>query len=232
MIYVVEDDESIRELVKLALMSFSYSVKEFDSAEAALKAISLSVPDLAIFDITLPGMSGTQATKLLRQSSGTKMLPIILLTAKGSEMDKVSGLDSGADDYIVKPFSVMELAARIRAAFRRLPGGGGHAPEQKAYEFSDLSVNHDTREVAINGKGINLTFKEYELLKMLMREKDRIVLREELLGAVWGEGYMGEPRTLDMHIRTLRAKLGDDADNPKYIKTVRNVGYRFVGKQL
>ncbi|MDR0813480.1 MAG: response regulator transcription factor [Oscillospiraceae bacterium] len=232
MIYVIEDDESIRELIKLALLSFSYDVREFESAEDALREIARALPDLVIFDIMLPGISGIQAIKLLRQSPETKKLPMLLLTAKGSEMDKVTGLDAGADDYIVKPFSVMELAARLRAVLRRLPEENAAPAEPQVYEFPDFTVNHSTREVTRSGEVVHLTFKEYELLKLLIREKNRIVPREELLNSVWGEDFLGESRTIDMHIRTLRQKLGDDAENPKYIKTVRNVGYRFTGESL
>jgi two-component system alkaline phosphatase synthesis response regulator PhoP len=230
MIFVIEDDESIRELIKLTLTSFSYDVEAFDNAEDALKAIAKSPPDLAIFDIMLPGMSGTDATARLRKSPKTKNMPIVLLTAKSAEMDKVSGLDCGADDYIVKPFSAMELAARLRALLRRVPEEDLHAPEEKLLAFSDLSINHNTREVTKSGKIINLTFKEYELLRLLADQKDRIVSREELLDAVWGSDFEGESRTLDMHVRTLRAKLGDDAEAPRYIKTIRGVGYRFIGE--
>ncbi|MDR1272138.1 MAG: response regulator transcription factor [Clostridiales Family XIII bacterium] len=230
MIFVIEDDESIRELIKLTLTSFSYDVEAFDNAEDALKAIAQSPPDLAIFDIMLPGMSGTDATARLRKSPKTKGLPIVLLTAKSAEMDKVSGLDCGADDYIVKPFSAMELAARLRALLRRAPNESPRSLEEKTLVFSGLSINHNTREVTKDGKPVNLTFKEYELLRMLVDLKDRIVSREELLDSVWGSEFEGESRTLDMHIRTLRAKLGDAAEAPKYIKTIRGVGYRFIGK--
>jgi two-component system alkaline phosphatase synthesis response regulator PhoP len=227
-IYVVEDDENIRELVRWALASFSYEVEVFETAEDALRAVAARRPDLVIFDVMLPGMSGLEAMERLRRSPGTQKLPIVLLTARTSEGDRVSGLDGGADDYIVKPFSVMELGARLRALFRRLgdePDGG--SPRQLA--FSDFTVNHDTREVRKNGALIDLTFKEYELLRSLLGARDRIIPREELLNTVWGGEFVGESRTLDMHIRTLRRKLGDDAEAPRYIKTVRNVGYRFIG---
>jgi len=227
-IFIVEDDENIREMVKMALTSFSYEVAAFDNAEDALAAVNEAVPDMIIFDIMLQGMSGLEATKQLRNNPKIKNLPIIMLTAKDTELDKVTGLDCGADDYIAKPFGVMELGARIRSIFRRV-GKNGSQPVENI-EISDLYINNNTREVTQNKKPLDLTFKEYELLCMLIRERDRIVPREELLNAIWGYDFVGESRTLDIHIRTLRQKLGDDAENPKYIKTVRNVGYRFIGE--
>ncbi|MCL2560419.1 MAG: response regulator transcription factor [Turicibacter sp.] len=229
LIYVIEDDESIRELISMALTSFSYQVVSFDNAEEALKVIDGQMPDLALFDIMLPGMSGLEATKRLRQHPKAKDLPIILLTAKDTEIDKVAGLDSGADDYITKPFGVMELGARVRSIFRRLPT---NEKESAGTEIvtADFTINTETREVIKNGEQISLTFKEYELLRILIKERNRIVPRNELLNEVWGFDFLGESRTLDIHIRTLRQKLGDNADAPKYIKTVRNVGYRFIGE--
>jgi len=229
LIYVIEDDESIRELISMALTSFSYRVVAFDNAEDALKAIDGQIPDLALFDIMLPGISGLEATKRLRQNPKAKELPIILLTAKDTEIDKVSGLDSGADDYITKPFGVMELGARVRSIFRRLPANKESQVNNQIIT-ADFTINTETREVLKNGDQIALTFKEYELLRILIKERNRIVPRSELLNEVWGFDFLGESRTLDIHIRTLRQKLGDNADDPKYIKTIRNVGYRFIGE--
>jgi two-component system alkaline phosphatase synthesis response regulator PhoP len=226
-IFIVEDDENIREMVKMVLTSFSYKVMAYDNAEDALVAINKSVPDMVIFDIMLSGMSGLDATKKLRNKQETKDLPIVLLTAKDTEIDKVTGLDLGADDYIAKPFGVMELGARIRSIFRRTDTNDEHST--KNITISDLHINNNTREVTQNENLLDLTFKEYELLCVLVMERDRIVPRDELLNTVWGFDFVGESRTLDIHVRTLRQKLGDDADNPKYIKTVRNVGYRFIG---
>jgi len=228
LIYVVEDDESIRELVRMALTSFSYQVLAFDNAEDAITAIDKQLPDLVLFDIMLPNMSGLQATRMLRQNPKTKSLPIILLTAKDTEIDKVTGLDSGADDYITKPFGIMELGARVRSIFRRIPNTKNDNPISKIVT-SDFIINTETREITKNGANIELTFKEFELLRILIQEKNRIVPRNELLNEVWGYDFVGESRTLDIHIRTLRQKLGDNADSPKYIKTVRTVGYRFIG---
>ena len=227
-IFIIEDDDNIREMVKMALTSFSYNVTAFDNAEDALAAIYETVPDMVIFDIMLPGMSGLDATKELRSKPKTNGLPIVMLTAKDAELDKVTGLDGGADDYIAKPFGVMELGARIRSILRRTGKSGEQPPEGLA--LSDLHINDNTREVTQSGKLLDLTFKEYELLCMLVRDRGRIVPREELLNRIWGFDFVGESRTLDIHVRTLRQKLGDDADDPKYIKTIRNVGYRFIGE--
>ena len=227
-IFIVEDDENIREMIRMALTSFSYQVDVFDNAEDALTAIFNDVPDLIIFDIMLPGMSGLDATKTLRSNPKTKGLPIVMLTAKDTELDKVTGLDCGADDYIAKPFGVMELGARIRSVLRRT--GNIEKPHAEVTNMADLSINHNTREVMQNGKPVDLTFKEFELLCMLIRERERIVPREELLNVIWGIDFVGESRTLDIHVRNLRQKLGDDAENPKYIKTVRHIGYRFIGE--
>jgi two-component system alkaline phosphatase synthesis response regulator PhoP len=230
LIYVVEDDESIRELIRMALTSFSYTVAAFDNAEDAVAAVEENAPDLILFDVMLPGMSGVEATKIIRQSPKTQGIPIILLTAKEAEVDKVVGLDSGADDYVTKPFGVMELGARVRSVLRR-GGTVDSGPANSTLAASDLVLNLETREVTRIGSGIELTFKEYELLRILIQEKNRIVPRAELLDRVWGFDFIGESRTLDIHVRTLRQKLGDNADDPRYIKTIRNVGYRFIGEQ-
>ena len=233
LIYVIEDDDSIRELITMALTSFSYEVGAFDNAEDAMESIDERIPDLVIFDIMLPKMSGLEATKALRGKPETKKLPIVLLTAKDTEVDKVAGLDCGADDYITKPFGVMELGARLRSIFRRTDDDETLKAPYKI-TVSDFVINNDTREVTQtdasgNGNIVDLTFKEYELLCVLINERNRIISREELLSAIWGFDFVGESRTLDINIRTLRQKLGDNADDPKYIKTVRNVGYRFIG---
>ena len=224
-IYIVEDDDSIRQLMKMALSSFSYEVSIFSSAEEGLEAIAQSIPDMVIFDIMLPGISGLEATRKLRTQASTRFLPIVMLTAKNAEIDKVNGLDAGADDYIAKPFGIMELGARIRSIFRRIDKT---IVDGDITAISDLVIDKRTREVRQEDKVVDLTFKEYELLSLLVRERGRIVPRDELLNTVWGFDFVGETRTLDTHVRTLRQKLGDDADRPRYIKTVRNVGYRFI----
>ena len=221
-IYVIEDDESIRELLKVALEGFGYQIKAYESAEPALLDMKEDKPDMAIFDLMLPGMDGLAAIKLVRKDSQLKQIPIICLTAKDKELDKVMGLDVGADDYITKPFGVLELAARIRSLLRR----SNKEESLDIIRFMSLTINPQTREVKNNGELIELTYKEYELLLYLIAHDARVVSRDELLNQIWGYEYDGETRTLDIHIRTLRQKLGRIGTD--CIKTVRSVGYRFA----
>lgn len=217
-IFITEDDESIRALIKVALEGYNHKVYDFETAEEALEAMEKVKPDLAIFDIMLPGMQGTEAVKRLRQNDRYKKVPIIILTAKDSEVDKIIGLDSGADDYVTKPFSVMELMARVRSQLRRT--------EEQAVNYREmgiLRINTDTREVFVKDEPAVLTFKEYELLIYLIDNTHRVVTRDELLNKIWGYEYTGETRTIDIHIRTLRQKIGAAGE---YIKTVRGMGYR------
>ena len=217
-IFITEDDESIRALIKVALEGYDHNVYDFETAEEALEMAEKVKPDLAIFDIMLPGMQGTEAVKKLRQNDKFKKLPIIILTAKDSEIDKIIGLDSGADDYVTKPFSVMELMARVRSQLRRT--------EEQTVNYKELGIlkiNTDTREVFVNNEPAVLTFKEYELLIYLIDNTHRVVTRDELLNKIWGYEYTGETRTIDIHIRTLRQKIGAAGE---YIKTVRGMGYR------
>ena len=225
-IYITEDDDSIRELVTVALSAYSYEVESFVSAEDCLAATEKQVPDIFLFDIMLPGMDGVQAVKILRENEQTKNTPILMLTAKSAEIDKVFGLENGADDYLTKPFGIMELAARIKALLRR----AGRGSSDSASDKIAAGVNTSLREVSRDGRPIELTLKEYELLLYLIKNRARVVSREELLTKVWGIDFVGETRTLDMHIGTLRKKLSDDAENAHLIKTVRGVGYRFIGE--
>lgn len=222
-IYVVEDDESIRELLKVALEGFGYHIKAYESAEPALLDMKDDNPDMAIFDLMLPGMDGLSAIKLIRQDTQLKNMPVICLTAKDKELDKVMGLDVGADDYITKPFGVLELAARIRSLLRR---SSKEDNSNEIIKIKSVTINTKTREVRNNNELIDLTFKEYELLLYLIEHDSRVVNREELLNQIWGYEYDGETRTLDSHIRTLRQKLGNVGAS--CIKTVRSVGYRFA----
>lgn len=220
-IYVIEDDESIRELIKIALEGFGYKIRAYEAAEPALENMKNEKPDLAIFDIMLPGMDGLSAIKYIRKDNILKDIPIICLTAKDKELDKVAGLDVGADDYITKPFGVLELAARIRSLLRRLD----KEEDTKLMTAGALKINPMTREVFVDNGLIELTFKEYEVLLYLFENSFRVVSRDEMLNQIWGYEYDGESRTLDIHIRTLRQKLGSMGS---VIKTVRGVGYRFV----
>ena len=225
-IFVIEDDENIRNLVKIALEGYGYQVLAFETAEEALELVGKEQPDLAVFDLMLPGMDGLSAIRLIRnRDDEIKNIPIIVLTAKDKEYDKVVGLDGGADDYVTKPFGVLELAARIRSLLRR------SAEQQPVHgtgkiKMGGLAVDTAAREVVMNGETVSLTYKEYELLRYLIDNRTRVVERDELLNKLWDYSADIETRTLDIHIRTLRQKLGEEGS--KYIKTIRSVGYRFV----
>ncbi len=221
-IYIVEDDENIRNLLKIALEGFGYEAEGFETAEEGLARIEEEKPSLVIFDWMLPGMDGITAIKQIRQSSCAGDLPIMLLTAKEKELDKVVGLDCGADDYMVKPFGVLELSARIRSLLRRAK----REDDRDVLSYQGISVNKKIREVTSFGNRPELTLKEFELLVYLLENQSRVVTRDELLNQVWGYEYDGETRTLDMHIRTLRQKLGEEGG--ACIKTVRGVGYRLI----
>lgn len=224
-IFVIEDDENIRNLVKIALEGYGYEVLTFEAAEAALECIQVEKPDLAVFDLMLPGMDGLEAISKIRKQEDIKNMPLIVLTAKDKEYDKVVGLDGGADDYITKPFGVLELTARIRSLLRRA-SNVQTVPKKGVITLGKLSIAMATREVYMDGNQIVLTYKEYELLMYLVENRARVVEREELLDELWDYNAEIETRTLDIHIRTLRQKLGEEGST--YIKTVRSVGYRFA----
>lgn len=228
-IYIIEDDESIRRILEVALDSHGYRTVGVSSAEEALTKMQKDVPDIAIFDIMLENMDGIQAVKLMRQNDKLKAVPVIMLTAKDTELDKIVGLDAGADDYMTKPFSILELCARVRAQLRRLAGSVDSSEPAVILESGEISLNNATRDVTVSGKPIELTYKEFELLRALMENQDKALTRQMLLGRIWGDDYYGETRTLDIHIGNLRQKLGDNAESSRYIKTVRGVGYRFIG---
>ena len=221
-IVVIEDDENIRELLKVALEGFGYQIRAYEAAEPALLDMKENKPDMAIFDLMLPGMDGLSAIRLLKQDAQLKSMPVICLTAKDKELDKVVGLDVGADDYITKPFGVLELAARIRSLLRR----SNKEDSGDMIIIDTVAINPQTREVKNKGEIVELTFKEYELLLYLIEHGTRVVSRDELLNQIWGYEYDGESRTLDIHIRTLRQKLGKVGTDS--IRTVRSVGYRFA----
>lgn len=217
MIYIVEDDESIRELVLYALKNEGYSGKgcrDFEEFNAALEEDS---PSLVLLDIMLPGKDGISILKWMREGK-YKEVPVIMLTAKSAEIDKVRGLDLGADDYVTKPFSVLELMARIRARIRR----GNDSESMNEITIKDLTIIPEKRRVNVDGKDVSLGFKEYELLYYLAQNKGIVLSRDKIMDAVWGYDYLGESRTVDVHIAFLRQKLGKSG---VMIKTVRNVGY-------
>lgn len=224
--FVVEDDENIREIIKCALESCGLKVTGFEDAVAMFEAAPHQLPDIILLDLMLPRMSGLDALKRLKADAAASRIPVLILTAKSSETDKVAGLDLGADDYITKPFGVLELMARVRAALRR---GSGSSEERSVLESRGLRLDAEKREVTLNGMPVELTLKEFDLLRFLMQNADRAIPRNEILDKVWGYGYSGETRTLDMHIRSLRQKLGDDAGDGGFLVTVRGIGYKFSG---
>ncbi len=215
LIYCVEDDTAIRELISYTLTSTGFSVEAFEEGTGFLRCFEEKKPDLVLLDIMLPDLDGMEILSLIRKKD--KETPVIMLTAKSDRMDKIKGLDGGADDYITKPFDVLELVSRIRAVLRRIPS---KAAEN---EYEKLSLNYEERKVLVGGEEIVLTFKEFELLYCLLIHKGTVVGREKLLEKVWGTDFEGESRTLDVHVRTLRRKLGEAGD---YIETIRNVGYK------
>ncbi|MCL2397385.1 MAG: response regulator transcription factor [Defluviitaleaceae bacterium] len=222
-ILLVEDDDSIREIVLYALQSAGFDALGFESGEeffVTLGRESVS-PDLIVLDIMLPGDDGLTILRKLRQDPRYNLMPIIMLTAKGSELDKIKGLDMGADDYLTKPFSVMELVSRIKAVLRRSTPTVETSPQDLIYQ--NIRLDLVSRTAAVDGKAVLLTFKEYELLHYFMINKGVALSRDKIMEAVWGFDFEGESRTVDAHIRTLRQKLGDAGEN---IKTLRNVGYK------
>ena len=218
LIYIVEDDENIREIEEFALKNEGYRVAGFASAKDFYAAVAEKTPGLIVLDIMLPDEDGLEILKKLRSRAATKTVPIILVTARSTELDKVKGLDQGADDYMTKPFGVMELIARVKALFRR-----SAEPEGKLLELGCLRIDEEKHMVYVKDTPCELTYKEYELLKLLMRNAGNVMARDTIMERVWGIDFEGESRTLDMHIKTLRQKLGEAG---AMIKTVRNVGYR------
>lgn len=216
LIYIVEDDESIREIETFALKNAGNQVVSFECAKDFFQRLNELIPDLVLLDIMLPDENGNEIVKKLRQNAATRRLPVIMVTARTSELDLIKGLDDGADDYIKKPFSVMELISRVKAMLRRTE------TENQCLILDDLVVNEEKREVTMKGKILEVTYKEYELLRYLMSNQNIVLRREKILERIWGIDYEGESRTLDMHIKTLRQKLGDYGTR---IRTVRNVGY-------
>lgn len=216
MIYIVEDDANIRKMLVFAIAREGYEIKEFPDASTLYDSLEKEMAQLLILDIMLPGEDGFTVLEKLRGNPSTKRLPVIILTAKNSEIDKLRGLDGGADDYVTKPFGIAELMARIRAAIRR-----SEVQTDSIYETANLKVDCGKHVVTVDGNEVILSKKEYDLLVLLLKAKGNVCTREELLNAVWGENY-GESRTLDVHIRKLRHKL----DNEDLIETVKGFGYR------
>lgn len=220
LIYILEDDRNIREIEEIALKNADYEVVSFETAAEFGKRLKERVPDLLLLDLMLPDADGLRLVTQLRQNVMTMSLPVIMVTAKTTEIDKVRGLDSGADDYLTKPFSVMELISRVKALLRRSMKG----LKERVITIGEISLDVERRKVTVAGERCELTYKEYELLKLLMNNAGIVTPREEILSKVLETDFEGESRTIDMHIKTLRQKLGSSANR---IKTVRNVGYLF-----
>ena len=220
LIYALEDDRNIREIEEIALNNAGYQVVSFETAKEFQQKLNERIPDLLLLDLMLPDADGLELVMQLRQNVMTRSLPVIMVTAKTTELDKVRGLDSGADDYLTKPFSVMELISRVKALLRRSMKG----LNERIITIGEISLDVERRKVTIEGERCELTYKEYELLKLLMNNAGIVTPREEILEKVWETDFEGESRTIDMHIKTLRQKLGNSANR---IKTVRNVGYLF-----
>ena len=219
LVYVVEDDQNIREIETFALRNTGYEVEDFAYAKEFYEGLGRRRPDVILLDIMLPDADGLEVVEKLRAEAGVRRIPIILVTAKTSELDKVKGFDIGADDYMTKPFGVLELISRVKALLRR----SGRLVE-KQLQIGGVCLDEERREVTVDGARCALTYKEYELLKLLMNHAGIVAPRDFILERVWGTDYEGESRTLDMHVKTLRQKLGEAG---AMVRTVRNVGYMF-----
>lgn len=220
LVYIVEDDGNIREIETFALKNAGYEIRDFACAGDFYREMEREKPDIILLDIMLPDEDGLEAVRKLRAAAGTRKIPIIMVTAKTSEIDKVKGLDTGADDYMTKPFGVMELISRVKALLRR-----SRAEEEKQLQIGSVCLDEERRLVTADGELCELTYKEYELLKLLMRRAGIVTTRDMIMDRVWGVDFEGESRTLDMHIKTLRRKLKGAGG---MIRTVRNVGYMFT----
>ncbi|MDO4473299.1 MAG: response regulator transcription factor [Eubacteriales bacterium] len=219
LIYIVEDDKNIQEIESYALKTGGYDVRCFDDAKALDEGLKTVLPDVLLLDIMLPGEDGLSVLKRLRRHSSTKDLPIIMVTAKSSEIDTVKGLDQGADDYITKPFGVMELLSRVKAILRRIRP----MSDDVVLKYKDILLDQDRRSCLVDGENVELTYKEYELLRLFLSNVGIVLTRDMIMGTVWDSEFVGESRTVDMHIKTLRKKLGEAGS---LIVTVRNVGYK------
>ena len=222
MLYCLEDERNIRELIVYTLQSSDYDAIGFSNSADFFQAVSKEKPELALLDVMLPKENGLSVLKKMKESASMADIPVIMVTAKGSEFDKVTGLNLGADDYIAKPFGMMEFVARVRAVLRR----GGLKEKKSELSYKNLVIQTEKHRVLLSGDPIELTLKEYELLKYLIENQGRVLSRNQILGTVWGYDVDGETRTVDVHIRTMRQKLGEYG---KYVETVRGVGYRIGG---
>lgn len=225
-ILIVDDEAHIRELLKFNIEKNGYIPYLASTGKEGLEIARENHVDLVLLDLMIPEMDGFEVCKEIRKDSIISNVPIIMLTAKGEELDKILGLELGADDYITKPFSIRELMARIKALLRR----SSTTYEDNIIKFGNVTIDIQTREVKKDGITVDLTLKEFEVLKVLIKNKGKILTREVLLDKIWGYEYMGETRTVDVHIRHLRQKIEINDKNPLYIQTIRGVGYRFIGE--
>lgn len=229
MIFCVEDDESIQGLELYTLQSAGFEARGFTDGDSFLEALAAEKPELVILDVMLPGISGVELLRQMKASGITCDIPVIMATAKGAEYEKIQSLDMGADDYLVKPFGMMEMVSRVKAVLRRSrPRQDGSAEGREIWKANGLVMNVAERTVTAGDRQIHLTYKEFELLRMFLSTPGVVFTREKLLETVWNTEYFGETRTIDIHIRTLRQKLGDYGE---MIETVRNVGYKLSIKQ-
>jgi two-component system alkaline phosphatase synthesis response regulator PhoP len=222
-ILIVDDEEHILELIKFNLENNGFKVICANNGNDALKLAKNEVPQLVLLDLMLPGIDGYDVCREIRRDQSISTMPVIMITAKGEELDKILGLELGADDYITKPFSVRELVARVKAVLRRTKT----QYMDKIYNFDNIYIDFQKHEIVKDNKKVDLTLKEFELLQILVRNKGRVMTRDFLLDKVWGYEYVGETRTVDVHIRHLRQKIENDDKNPQYIETIRGIGYRF-----
>jgi len=233
-ILVIEDDTNIQELIKYNLEKNGYRVIVADNGVDGLKEAIANIPDLILLDIMLPGLDGLEVCKRLRMEKFTRKVPIFMLTAKSEELDKILGLELGADDYITKPFSIKELIARIRAVMRRIGDDGIDEQDGeesgKVLKVKDIEIDNEKYEIRKNGEKIALTLKEFELLKVMIENEGKVLTRDFLLDKIWGYEYIGGTRTVDVHIRHIRQKINDNEGNGRRIETIRGVGYRFISE--
>ena len=224
MIWCVDDDNTIRDIEVYTLEQTGFEARGFTDGVSMLEALKTEKPELIVLDIMLPGKDGVEVLKKIRSNPETRKIPVIMATAKGTEMDKIQGLDTGADDYLVKPFGVMEMVSRIKAVLRRCESD----EKEEIITVGEITLSDKEHLVTVNGKKVALTFKEFEILKLFMQSPGIVFSRDKLLSEVWGVDYLGESRTVDMHIKTLRQKLGDVGSR---IETVIGVGYKMEGKK-
>ncbi len=225
LVYIADDELNIRKLIAFGLKDSGFETAEFPDGAQLLAAVKLKIPDAIILDWMMPQPDGLAVCRMLRENEATRAVPVLMLTARGEEIDRVLGLEIGADDYIVKPFSVKELCARVRAVLRRTVR---QEAVSKLLSIGEISVDIVRHTVRKAGSPVELTAKEFDLLVMLMRNSGKVLTRNTLLDKVWGVEYYGDTRTVDVHVRYLRQKIEDNSDEPVYIQTVRGVGYKFT----